>query len=166
MLQREAELRGHPAIQRALDFIEINSQGRFHADDKNNWTIDDEEYEAVVRRIARMKSGELKAQLRQRGMNPKGSTTTLRSDQPVYPQHSKSLVVAGEYGMMTSCWAQVATAERGSNTFRLWRGCCTNEESVRSACAWRYIPASRHARSQEGESLCYLVPSLILCFCK
>lgn len=91
MLQREAELRGHPVVQRALDVIEINSQGRFHASDMNNCTIDDEEYEAVVRRIARMKSGELKAQLRQLGINPKGSTATVRSDQPIYPQHCKSL---------------------------------------------------------------------------
>ena len=86
MLQREAELRDHPAIQRALDVIEINSQGHFHSSDKNNCTIDDDEYEAVLRHIARMKSGELKAQLRQLGVNSKGSTATCRSDQPPYPE--------------------------------------------------------------------------------
>ena len=87
MLQREAELRDHPAIQRALDVIEINSQGHFHSSDKNNCTIDDDEYEAVLRHIARMKSGELKAQLRQLGVNSKGSTATCRSDHPIENPH-------------------------------------------------------------------------------
>ena len=74
MLNREAELRSHPTIQRALDNIEINS-----APNRINCMIDDEQYEAVLRRLARMKSGELKAQLRQLGVNPKGSTATVRS---------------------------------------------------------------------------------------
>ena len=159
MLQRETELRGHPATQRALDVIEINCQGRFHASDKNNSTIDEEEYEAVMRRIARMKSGELKAQLRHLGLNSKGSTATVRSDQPLYLQHYKPLTVADEHGM-TEFYMQVTTAERGSNAFRLWRGYCTNEQSIRPARVWGYTAAKRHARSLEGDSLFHCVVSV------
>ena len=84
MLQREAELRGHPTTQRALDNIELSSQDGFQLcdsamHDKNNRTIDDEQYEMIFRRVARMKSGELKAQLRQLGLSAKGSTATVRS---------------------------------------------------------------------------------------
>jgi len=75
MLQREAELRCHPTTQNALDEILIQERSQ---PDKNNGMIDDEHYEAVLRRIARMKSGELKAQLRQLGLNAKGSTDTVR----------------------------------------------------------------------------------------
>ena len=74
MLRREAELRGHPTTQRVLDNIEINNQDHFQL-----CTIGDEWCEAVLRRIGRMKSGELKVQLRQLGLNAKGSTATLRS---------------------------------------------------------------------------------------
>ena len=83
MLQREAELREHPATQRALDNIELSSQHCFQpcndAAQKNSRLIDDEQCEVIFRRIARMKSGELKAQLRQLGLSAKGSTATVRS---------------------------------------------------------------------------------------
>lgn len=84
MLRREAELRAHPATQRVLDNIEVNNPEHFHphvytATDQNNCMTDDEQYEAILRRIARMKSGGLKAQLRNLGLNSQGSTATLRS---------------------------------------------------------------------------------------
>jgi hypothetical protein len=76
MLRRESELRGHPTTQRALDDITINQETYQSVADQR--TIDDEQYEMIFRRVARMKSGELKSHLRQLGLNAKGSTATVR----------------------------------------------------------------------------------------
>ena len=125
MLQREAELRNHPSTQRALDRIELNSQDVFQlrddSADKNNCVvIDDEQYEIIFRRAARMKSGELKAQLRQLGLMAKGPTATLR-----YESFASEIVHVADkcrYGMQTqqhACCTQVSTAERGPKAVSL-----------------------------------------------